>query len=41
MVPSDGIYGYKTDVVKQLQQNNVLVLKIKDIFKRGGRKLED
>lgn len=37
----NGIYGCKTDVVKQFQQSNVLVLKIKDIFKCGGRKLED
>lgn len=37
----DGIYRFKTDVVKKCIQNEVLVLKMKAIFKCGGRKFED
>ena len=34
------ICGFKTDVIKEFSKSDVSLLKIKDVFKCGGRKLE-
>lgn len=40
MVQPSDIYGFKIDVIKEFSKNDVSVLRIKDVFKCAGRKLE-